>query len=282
MYKPIEPIEVPGIKEVLLGVRGEVVDVGVVKHLEEEESVVAVNLGIPVRDIIGYRRSHVFYRLNEKPVKIRHNGTTADLEVYVDTFTFVQEGDVLKREGEIYPPVDVFRRDWGSGSYYQRFTMMYVYEGIVVERRSSMVWDGRHSKCIDREGVVVSGESRVSSVRGGVRNALNGVSIPKRTYSVGNAGITRKPENYSPAVNKVKYTNDIEEWLKENYNSRGIPLKPVSLVGLKTYTVTSNTGGTGSSGTDSSSTVEELVGVLSGNNFIEWAVLVTVSQSGGS
>jgi hypothetical protein len=282
MYKPIEPVEIPSMKDVLLGVRGGPIDVGVVKNLEEEESVVAVNLGIPVRDIIGYRRSHVFYRLNEKPVKVRHNGLTADLEVYVDMFTFVQEREVLKGEGEVYPPGDPFRRDWGEGSYYERFTMMYVYEGIVVEERSKMIWDGRHGKCITRDGVEVSAGDRVGVVRGIVRGRLDNPGMPKRTYSIGNEGKTRVASKYSPAVNRDEYINRIESWLAENYNASMVPSKPINTTGLRKYYRTTEAGsGSGGSGS-STGDIEELVAVLSGNNFIEWAALVTTTTSSSS
>lgn len=266
MYKPIGPIEVPSMKEVLLGVRGGPIEVGVVKHLEEEESVMAVNLGIPISEVIGFRRSHVLYRLNDRPIKLRHNGDKADLEVYVDTFTFVQESEVLKSDFEEYPPEDPFNRDWGEGSYYQRFTMGYVYEGVVVERASSVIWDGRYGLCVNRRLEEVDSGERVTGVRGRIREQLKNPGMPRRTFSVGNEGITRDISKFSPAINTEEYLNEIDRWLGLHYNSVAIPELPRSsepltpvykgiLEDTKEYT-------------------KVVAAVLEGDYFVEWVGLV--------
>jgi hypothetical protein len=266
MYRPIEPIQEPSLKEVLLGVRGGPLEIGVVKHLEEEEVVKAVNLGVPYTKLIAYKRTHVFHRLNEDPIKLRNNGVTADLEVYVDTFTFVQDEDVVKSESEVYPPLDPFTRDWGEGSYYQRFTMGYVYEGIEVERASSVIWDGRYGYCVDRSLEQVDAGDRVEGVKRGVRERIKNPGMPKRSFAIGNEGTTRRPENFGEGVNMVKYLDSIESWLNINYNSNSVPKVPVSTEGLTAYY----------KGVleDTDRYDKVLAAVLDGDYFVEWIVIV--------
>ena len=264
-YQRIQPISVPGLRDEVIAIRKRaVVGVPQLPFLEEVETVTALNTAAPYGRLIVYERSDQFYRLSENPVRLRHNGGgRADLELWVDGFTFVQSELVSEPNG-VYPPVDPFGLAWGKESYYDRWTTMYIFQGIVVPERSTKVWDGRWSLCVNSVGEVVSSESRLEEVRGEARAAVSNPGQPTYVQGVGMRGRTKQPEKFGVEYSKTSYDLAIDEWLRQEYNADGIG-SPPSRIDKQIQQVNSSPGNG-----DNAIATTTVAALLDGYYFVDW------------
>lgn len=275
-YNPIKPIEQPNLRDQLLGVRRQDQIVGNIDFLDEVESVVCTNVDAPYGVKLALIRNHTFYRLAENPIKLRHNGETIDFELYCDCYNYVQEEQHYIKEEEDYPLVEVFEREWGESSYYRRDTTCYVFEGLVVLKRSSYIWDGRHSIAINRVGKVVDAGSRIGSVQGEVRKVIKQPLVPKYTFALGNEGITRQPRDYPPTINVDRYEIAIQSFLDLHYNANSIP--PVPLTTVELNAIEEKYSGSALKTNEELVSLVEVAALLDGDYFVEWVAYNTYSK----
>lgn len=262
-YQRIQPIDVPGLRDEVIAIRKRpTTGIPQLPFLEEVETVVAINTAAPYGRLIMYERSDMFYRLSENPVRVRHNGGgRADLELWVDGFTFVQSELVSEGTG-VYPPVDPFGLDWGGESYYDRWTTIYIWQGIGVPERSAKVWDGRWSLCVNAQGEVVSSASRLEEVRGEARAAVSSPGQPTYVQGVGMRGRTKQPERFGVEYSRTAYELVLERWLREEYNGDGIGSPPGR--------VEKRVQQTNSPSSDDAIATSSLAALLDGRYFVDW------------
>lgn len=275
-YNPIKPINQPDLLDQVLGVRRQDQIVGNIDFLDEVESVVCTNVDAPYGVKLALIRAHTFYRLAENPIKLRHNGTTIDFELYCDCYNYVQEEQHYIKEEEDYPLVEVFDREWGEGSYYRRDTTCYVFEGLGVVMRSSYVWDGRHSIAINREGKVVDANSRIGNVQAAARQVIKQPLVPKYTFALGNEGITRQPRDYPRTIYIDRYETAIQSFLDLHYNANSIP--PVPLTTVELNTIENKYNGSALKNNEELVSLVEVAALLDGDYFVEWVAYTTYSK----
>lgn len=274
-YVPITPVSTPTLKDSLLGARTTSCAIPQLSFLEEQELVVASNLAAPDSTQITYRRTHTFYRLSESPIKLRHNGSTVDQELYVDQYSFVQDSPAPKAPQVLYPPADPFSYDWGADSYYQRTTSIYVFSSLSVPTKSSLVWDGRYAICVNSAGATVDNSNRVPKVQGLARTAIENPGMPKYSQGLSNLGQTKKPENYSASLNVNEYNVYLQRFLDEHYNANSIPPVPISFSDLDV--ISDGLPISSSEGTGLTSTT--LAALLNGDYFVKWVAFTTTGGS---
>lgn len=226
MYTPIEPINHPTLIDVPIYVDSEqFTAAGMLSFLRKRyESVTASSLyydpqnpSLSAKAGVSYLRSQYFTALSENPIKFRHHGPSVDMEVYVDTYTYIAkepeigEFDVNKRGFELK-----------EGDRYERMTTGYVYQNVSVPEKSSKVWDGRHGLCVDSAGESISSGSQIEIIRGDVRAILEGEDlIPYTTLSLGGFAHTVKQPELSRY--EAEYDVRFNAFLRDNYNAEGIP-----------------------------------------------------------
>lgn len=209
-----------------------------------------------------YNETLLITTLSEAPLKLRHNGSTIDMEIYVDTYTKIQK----EREmGEF--SVEKRITSMKEGDRFERYTTGYVYANLEVPPRSNVVWDGRGGKCVDASGEEVDASNRLPIIRGEVRAILEDPSLtPYTVFSLGGYGHTvREP---SSGLNRDKYDVGMQNFLEEHYTSEGIG-------GVNELGRIERTDETGR-GTEIEETRRrsERVAVLDGHYFVRWATLV--------
>lgn len=267
-YQPVEPINQPDLQDQLLGVKREDQIIGNVDFLDEVESVVCTNVDAPYGVKLALRRSHTFYRLSERPIKLRHNGATIDFELYCDCYNFVQEEEHYVGQGERYPGIEVYERDWGSNSYYRRDTSCYIFEGVEVPERSSYIWDGRHPVAVNSKKELVDSSSRIDLIQKAARLAIKKPLTPKHTFPLGNSSITRQPKNYPKTIHTDKYDLAIQSFLDLHYNANSITSVPLSTVGLMSLVVEYN--GPPLLNNEELESIVQVAALLNENYFVQW------------
>lgn len=271
-YKPISPIVTPTLQDVYLGSRSFSSVVPQLSFLEEVETVVASNLAAPDGTLITYRRSHTFYRLSSNPIKLRHLGAAVDIELYADCYSFVQPAPVPKAQELLYPPINPFNYDWGVDSYYSRTTSMYVFTAVAVPQRSSKVWDGRHSICVNQARQLVDSSDRIPKLQGQARSAISNPGMPKFTLPLANFAQTKKPNEYPATLNNNQYQIILKRFLDENYNALEIPDLPTTFSPLSLELEEDTLEPTIVS--------PQIAALLDGDYFVRWVTYLPPTQGG--
>jgi hypothetical protein len=269
MYIPIPPVSHPTLIDVPIFVESTpFTDAPMLSFLKRKyESLTASSLyydpanpALSSKAGVSYLRTRYFNTLSEEALKMRHNGSTLDMEVYVDTYTYIPKQPQFGEYTAGGPSFTM--RD---GDRYERFTTGYVYHNIEVPERSSMVWDGRSSNCINESGETVPSGSRVGEIRDKVKGIVQDPGlVPYTVLSLGGFGHT---VNEPPAgANTPAYNTALDTFLQNNYNSTSIP--PVrELENISTYNnSTSENRGSGRYRVSSRTTAA----VLDGYYFKRW------------
>jgi len=303
-YNPIQPVTTPTLMDSFLGAQSNSGGpVPQLSFLNDEQVITARNITAPDSTTVAYTKSEVFYRLNANPIKLRHNGTTVDEELYADSYSFSQDSPALAAPQVLYPPADPYNYDWGSGSYYTRSTSLYVFPGIVVPARSTQIWDARYPICVDSTGATIPSTDSIPVVQGLARAAIESSSlVPTYVVGLGNLGQTQEPQNYqSTSLNLNTYNVAVQAFLDANYNTSGISAVPSDFTSLPILTdagemlpaapesylvANSNIGsssGSGSSSDTVTDTSTQLAALINGYYFIEWVAyqVTTTTTSGG-
>lgn len=274
-YKPISPIVTPTLQDVYLGSRSFTSVLPQLSFLEEVETVIASNLAAPDGTLVTYRRSHTFYRLSAPPLKLRHLGAAVDIELYADCYSFVQPAPAPKAQELLYPPANPFNYDWGEDSYYSRNSFLYVFPGIAVPQKSSKVWDGRYSVCVNQAGQPVDSSDRIPKVQGLARSAISNPGMPKFSLSLANLAQTRKPGEYPTTLNQNQYQITLKRFLDENYNAIEIPELPTTFSPLTSEPEPDN-------GILEPTLVSpQIAALLNGDYFVNWVSYLPPTTQGG-
>lgn len=146
----------------------------------------------------------------------RHLGVTVDVELYLDSYSYVTSPIV----GGVYPPADPLALPFEG--YYTRTTMGYVYAGIPVPAASDLVWDARWPVVLSPTGAVTVSTDRVGPLRAQVADIINTSRTPSFTMSLGGAANTSR----LPATGPGEYPVLLERFLETYYKSVGIPPIP--------------------------------------------------------
>lgn len=244
-YRPIRVGE-PGERDILLGVerrKFEVVPQLSYLDIERGSTRVQAMYLDPVRGSIGvggkvvYHRSRSLTRLSEEPLFLRHNGETADMEVYIDQYNLTTLQPYVGEYGEVLPEIL-------EGERYDRMTWGYIYAGVEVISKSNVIWDGRPALCIQvLDQVEIEGEmltyieevenrNYVEEVREQVRRQLESKELqPTEVVPMGGLGYTRR--SIAEDIHVDKYQRVMENFLKDNYSGRGIERVAVSTRGIE-------------------------------------------------
>ncbi len=198
----------------------------------------------------------------------RHLGNAVDLELYLDSYTYVTTPIV----GGVYPPPDPLALPFEG--YYTRTTTGYVWAGIPVPTASDLVWDARWPVVLDPTGGSVVSIDRVGALRAQVTALINAPGTPSFVTSLGGAANTSR----LPQAGLGEYPVLLERFLETHYNSTGIP--PVPTGDLLDLRVVGEFGPyeapLGRKG--------DLAAIVDGDYFVEWVFWVrdeTISSSGG-
>ena len=273
-YKPISPVVTPTLQDVYLGSRSSVSVVPQLSFLEEVETVIASNLAAPDGTLITYRRSHTFYRLAAPPIKLRHLGVAVDLELYADCYSFVQPAPVPKAQELLYPPANPFNYDWGKDSYYSRTSSMYVFTGIAVPQKSSLVWDGRHTICVNQARQLIDSSNRIPKVQDIAKSSILNPGMPKFSIPLANFAQTKQPADYPASLNQNQYQIIIQRFLDENYNAIEIPDLPTTFSPLSLEPEEDILEPTLAS--------PQIAALLNGDYFVKWVSYTPPNVEGGS
>jgi hypothetical protein len=226
IYEPIGPVEHPTLTDTPLYINSEpfsqVPQLGFLKRKYESISASSLyydplNPSLSLKGGVSYIRSRYFTTLHEIPLKFRHKGTLVDMEVLVDTYTYIAKTPDF---GEFSPGYREFVMR--EGDRYERLTSGYVYQNIEVPERSGKIWDGRHDLCVDAAGNAISSESRLEECRNAVKSKLEDPELlPYTVLSLGGyAHTTQEPDLDG---NTSRYNTVLRNFLVENYNADEIP-----------------------------------------------------------
>lgn len=273
MYTPISPVSFPTLLDSVISVEKEMFSqVPQLSFLMGRyEAVTASSLYYDPLDPqqsqragVSYLRTRLFTTLSEQPLKLRHLGSSADMEIAVDTYVYVPKGPDF---GEYSSAPRAFQMR--EGDRYERTSSAYVYHAVPVPQKSSLVWDGRYSICVDASGNEVEPYSRLDKVRGEARAALEDPGlVPYTVLSLGGFAHTVKEPN--TGSNKSKYDSSFNQFLVDSYNALSIPPVPRSSDGatgnVARYENSNTRFGTGRYGL----TRTTLAAELNGDYFVRW------------
>jgi hypothetical protein len=194
-------------------------------------------------------------RLSKNPIKLRHNGSSVDIELSIDHYgasvwTDVQEAD--------FPPPDPFLIP--NNVEYFRSTALYCFVGVETLAASYKVWDGRSLQVVSAlTGLQADPSSKLDSVRSTVRDTLLGPKSP--TFIVSLEGYA-KTTSLPPATQNFNELDDIiERFLLEHYNASGIPEAPLRFKDAVGFSLVVPLGST-----------QTIAAKLQNYEFIEWVV----------
>lgn len=284
-YQPIRPIRNPGLIDIPIWADVQSFDgapvLGFLKGRLESISASStyydpLNPGLSTAAPVIYNETLVITTLSDEAVKLRHNGSTVDMEIYVDTYT------KIKKEREM----EEFRADkritqMKEGDRFERYTAGYVYTNIEVPRSSNKIWDGRGEKCIDESGKYVDSGNRLPIVREEAKSRIEDPSLtPYTVFSLGGFGHTVNEP--SRDLNKLKYEVEIQNFLEKYYTSDGIE----KVQSQNVINVQQEAGGGSTRSGSSNQTLRqvrrEIVAVLDGHYFLRWATLVITELESSS
>lgn len=236
-YKPINKSKAPQFKDTIISVKKiPFTAAPALSFLSaESEKVTAssvyydgLNPNLSTALNVNYVVERSLTTLAEDPLLLRHNGSTVDMEIYVDTYGLVQEKPYIAP----YTPNPAIPR-LQSGDRYERSTMAYIYKDIPVPPASTRIWDGRYQKCVDADGNEVDSRNYLPEVRAEVAEILSTVNSPYTVAMVGGYGHTVYPPTYDPY--EATYRAEMGEFIAKFYSSSGLPDRPTGKVHSDIY-----------------------------------------------
>ena len=173
---------------------------------------------------VSYLIHQTITTLASSPLALRHKGETVDMEISLDTYSYIQANPIIapySTTPQLSPLQD-------AESYYQRLSTRYIYANVPVPPASAKLWDGRARICVNLAGEQLSSTSQVSNLQQKVLAILNSTTLtPLSVVSVGGLATTRKlPALDSYAAN---YKVILQDFVAIHYTSTAIPPQPESL-----------------------------------------------------
>jgi hypothetical protein len=168
---------------------------------------------------VNYVINRSYNYLASNPVMYRHKGDRVDMEIYVDSYNFIQKQPIVDYFS-FEPVLDSMTNE----DFYLRTTTAYIYKDIEVPRASNRIWDGRYLRCVDIEGNDIDNRSRLTECREDVKNRLDSVNNIYLVQNIGSKSRTVIPPRSD--LYAVNYQFEQEGFIVTNYNSLGIPERP--------------------------------------------------------
>ena len=235
-YQPIYPLAAPGLTDTLLGTatatpaKKELGAAG--QFLATSSNTVQATCLFynPLQpntspENIGYVKEELINTLSGTPVKLRHNGDTIDMELYVDTYSYTQKEPLVLTTP--FPPQDPFALPFDTVGQYTRFTVGYVYTDIPVPPRSYEVWDGRLPIAFSPKGFLPPSTDKLTYLKSYVQEILETVDQPDDvTVLAGLASTTKRP---ATTANTATYKQTLTAFLADHYQATAIPPVPKTL-----------------------------------------------------
>ena len=210
--------------------------------------------------LVTYNILRTINTLSDRTIALRHNGESVDMEIAVDTYTYVPK-EPLVAPYSLNPKLPKIRQ----GDIYNRSTITYIYKDIQVPKASGKIWDGRYTRCVDLQGYDVDNTNRLPEV---VAEAKDKIDNPAQLYTVlpvAGRATTVAPPKRDPyaATYKVK----VEQFIATHYNSLALPKPPRGRAPTDLYQELPEENG------DKQFKLQEafVAAVLDGPYFVKWA-----------
>lgn len=209
---------------------------------------------------VTYNVNRVINTLSDRTVALRHNGSTVDMEISVDSYTYIPKEPIVAPYSN-NPTLPKIR----EGDFYNRSTTTYIYSSIEVPKASNKIWDGRYSRCVDLQGYDVPNTDRLPEVIAEVKSKLDNPTNLYTVLPIAGMATTVAPPKKDPyaATYKVK----IEQFISTHYNSTALPRHPKGEAPTDLYQELPQDGG------DRKFELQEafVAAVLDGPYFVKWA-----------
>lgn len=160
-------------------------------------------------DRVSYARNCVNTRLcsGQGPVKFKVSGGTLTVEIYVDTYSYIQK-KLITSPIDKYPPAR-FDLDWSSEDMWAVATMVLVYQ-LDCPVASNMCWQPR------------------TRIHDHIKTEVLEPDDPPEVVSTISLGVNTSSKLPPPSYRKDEYERLLDIFLSTHFNSEGIPPQPTS------------------------------------------------------
>lgn len=209
---------------------------------------------------VSYNITRTINTLSDRTVALRHNGNTVDMEISVDSYTYIPQEPIVAPY-ESNPTLPKIRQ----GDFYNRSTTTYIYADIEVPKASNKIWDGRYSRCVDLQGYDVPNGNRLPEVIAEVQLRLDNPTDIYTVLPISGMATTVSPPKKDPYA--ATYKVRVQQFIATHYNSLALTRHPKGKAETDLYQELPQEGG------DKKFTLQEgfVAAVLDGPYFVRWA-----------